>query len=388
MQGNRTPMTWRPDVRQAGRIALGITLSVALAGCGTPAAGPAAGPPTTATPSSSPTPSPTVTQSAVQGGYAVLIGGASAPSYSLRLIDVTGRVVATATATNRTSIRVGGPGDNAPAIVMPKVSSSDTRLYYINGNTEVRSLTVDGKSSVATHVPGSATVQAGFAVSPDDRRIAVATIDYAAHPPALRLYVENLAAGGSHLEIFSSTSSYVWPVGWHGSSLILAVGPAAAQYGTGNPYDAISGYHVADAATANRLAAICEPPARAVSLIARTGALCVSDSGAFQQLWDGSRHSLPANCSALSPSGNLAACGGAGSGLPTGAISIVNADGTRTSTGVAGFGPLGWIDDEHLIFAAGANSSSDMQLLDLASGVATPIGHDFEVVARFGGSGS
>jgi hypothetical protein len=296
--------------------------------------------------------------------------------------------VATASAANRTPIRLGSPGDNAPAIVMPKVSASDTRVYYINGNREVRSLTVDGKSSLATLVPGSATVQAGFAVSPDDRRIAVATIDYAAHPPALRLYVENLAGGGNHLEIFSSSSSYVWPVGWHGSSLILAVGPAAAQYAAANPYDAIDGYHVADAATANRLAAVCEPPARAVGLIARTGALCVSGSGTFQQRWDGSRHALPAECSALSPSGNLAACGGAGPGLATGAISIVSADGTRTPTGVAGWGTLGWIDDGHLIFAAGANSTSDLELLDLGSGVATPIGRDLEVVARFGGSGA
>jgi hypothetical protein len=381
-------MTWRPEVRHVWRLALGITLSVALAGCGGAATGPAAGPPATATPSPSPTPSPSVTQSAIQGGYAALIGGTSAPSYSLRLIDATGRVVATASATNRTSIRVGGPGDNAPAIAMPKVSTSDTRVYYINGNSEVRSLTVDGKSSVATHVPGSATVEAGFAVSPDDRRIAVATIDYAAHPPALRLYVENLAGGSNHLEIFSSTSSYVWPVGWHASSLILAVGPAAAQYGAANPYDAINGYHVADSATANRLATICEPPGRAVGLIARTGALCISDSGAFQQLWDGSRHALPADCSALSPSGNLAACGGSAPGLASGAISLVRTDGTRTPTGVAGWGPLGWIDDGHLIFAAGNNSTSDLQLLDLASGVATPIGRDLDVVARFGGSGS
>jgi hypothetical protein len=49
---------------------------------------------------------------------------------------------------------------------------------------------------------------------------------------------------------------------------------------------------------------------------------------------------------------------------------------------------LGWIDDGHLIFAAGNNSTSDLQLLDLASGVATPIGRDLDVVARFGGSGS
>jgi hypothetical protein len=200
--------------------------------------------------------------------------------------------------------------------------------------------------------------------------------------------VENLAGGGNHLEIFSSTTSYVWPVAWHGSSLILAVSPAAAQYGAANPYDAIDGYHVADAVTANRLASVCEPPARAVGPIATTGALCLSDSGTFQQWWDGSRHALPADCRTLSPRGNLAACGGSAPGLATGAILIVNADGTRTSTGVAGFGPLGWIDDEHLIFAAGANSTSDQQLLDLRSGVATSIGHDLEVVARFGGSGA
>jgi hypothetical protein len=81
----------------------------------------------------------------------------------------------------------------------------------------------------------------------------------------------------------------------------------------------------------------------------------------------------------------MAACGGTGPGVPTGAISLVSLDGTRTSTGVAGFGPIGWIDDDHLIFAAGANNSSDLELLDRRSGVAAPLGHDLDLVTRFGG---
>ncbi|TMF98144.1 MAG: hypothetical protein E6I10_05620 [Chloroflexi bacterium] len=359
------------------RLALGITLSVVVAGCGSPKA--------TSTPSATGTPTPTPTSAAspaaVHGGYAVLIGGASGDSYTLRTVDSSGKTVATVNAANRSRIRAGG----APAIVMPLVSASATHLYYINGNSEVRSLSVDGKTTLTTHLPGTATVQAGFAVSPDDTRIAVSTIDYAAHPAALRLYVENLVGGGNHVEIFSSSSSYVWPVGWEGTGLILASGPAAAQYGAGNPYDAINGYHVVDATTADRRSAICEPPSQAIGLIANTGALCAADAGTFVQSWDGARHALPADCRALSPTGTMAACGGAGPGVSTGAISVVSLDGSRTSTGVAGFGPIGWIDDDHLIFAAGANVSSDLELLDRRSGVATPLGHDLDLVARFGG---
>jgi len=43
------------------------------------------------------------------------------------------------------------------------------------------------------------------------------------------------------------------------------------------------------------------------------------------------------------------------------------------------------VDDEHLIFAGG--SSSDVRILDLKSGKATPVGQYLYIETRFGGSG-
>ena len=150
---------------------------------------------------------------------------------------------------------------------MPTVSASATRAYYLDGDSAVRSLTVDGKTSLVTQIPGSATVEAGFAVSPDNRRIAVSAINYGVSPPALRLYVENLGSGGNHSELLASSSLYVWPVAWQGSSLILAVGPATA---------------------------ICVPPATGQGVISAIGSLCGGpNDGVFLQRWDENRKPIP-----------------------------------------------------------------------------------------------
>ena len=92
----------------------------------------------------------------------------------------------------------------------------------------------------------------------------------------------------------ASSSLYVWPIAWQGSSLILAVGPATAQVGAPNPYDAINGYHLVDPATANRLAAICVPPATGQGVISAIGSLCGGpNDGVFLQRWDENRKPIP-----------------------------------------------------------------------------------------------
>ena len=303
------------------------------------------------------------------------------------MVNITGQTLASVAAAGRALTHVGSTRDSAPAVFMQTVSASATRAYYLDGDSAVRSLTVDGKTSLVTQIPGSATVEAGFAVSPDDRRIAVSTINYGVSPPALRLYVENLAGGGNHSELLASSSLYVWPVAWQGSSLILAVGPATAQVGAPNPYDAINGYHLVDPATANRLAAICVPPATGQGVISAIGSLCGGpNDGVFLQRWDGNRKPIQSDCRALSPSGTFAACGGGNATATTGPIWILTiSNGAGTPTGVSGWGPLGWVDDEHLIFAGG--SSSDVRILDLKSGKATPVGQYLYIETRFGGSG-
>src|SRR6266849_6392693 len=127
-------------------------------------------------------------------------------AYDIALVAVDGRVVTRAHALKRTTF--------PDASELPYVSASNSRVYYLEGDREIHFLKADGTSGLVTTVPGSATAHAAFAVSPDDERIAVALLDYSVDPVALTLYVEDLG-GAHHSELFTSTSKYVWPAGWH-----------------------------------------------------------------------------------------------------------------------------------------------------------------------------
>ena len=189
-------------------------------------------------------------------------GGAA---YDIALVSVAGRVVTRAHALKRTPI--------PDASELPYVSASNSRVYYLDGDREIHFVKADGTSGLVTTVPGSATAHAAFAVTPDDARIAVALLDYSVNPVALTLYVEDLG-GAHHSVIFTSTSKYVWPAGWHAGQLVVAyLGPSGApfnstmakvgytgrdltQYPYGhNPYGGIN-YHVINPVTALREAIV------------------------------------------------------------------------------------------------------------------------------------
>jgi hypothetical protein len=265
------------------------------------------------------------------------------------------------------------------------VMGSASRAYFLDGDSTVRSLTPSGANSVVGRIPGSSSAEAGFAVSPDDKRIAVSVIDYSRTPPTTRLYVEDLT-GANHTELLSSSTAYVWPIAWRAGTLVLAVGPSSAQYVVAKPYDAISGYHLVDAANGNRLATICPPPLSPTGAIAGNGTVCQKPDGSVWLAgWDGTLQALPADCYQLSPGGRSAACRGATTNAaPIAPISIFRIGGARVVTPARGSGPLGWVDDEHLIYAAGAGYDADVRLLDVPSGVITPIGDHLAVVGRVG----
>jgi hypothetical protein len=73
----------------------------------------------------------------------------------------------------------------------------------------------------------------------------------------LRLYVEDLAGGGHHADIYTSTivkgsSGFTeWPMGWHQGHLVLSVVPACSV----TPVTSPDQWHMVDASTAHRLAA-------------------------------------------------------------------------------------------------------------------------------------
>jgi hypothetical protein len=166
-----------------------------------------------ARPHASPTPAASTGRS---GAYAVMVkdflveGG---PNYTVSIVATDGRVIAGSTVPKRTNgVQIGN------------LSTSRTTLYYLDGDSDIRFLRPDGEKGIATHITLAAKQVAAFAVSPDDRQIAVSVLDYTRYPVSTRLYVEDLIGGGNHVELFSSPTVLEWPAGWHNGSLVMAVG--------------------------------------------------------------------------------------------------------------------------------------------------------------------
>ncbi len=343
-------------------------LIVLVIGCGTGPSGSNPSPTATATPSASPSPTGGASPSATPKSAAlplgivvkdfIIDGGAT---YTISLVSVDGRVAVTATGRKRSQ----------PAgilVQMPSISASNSRVYYLDGDSSVMFLRPDGTTGAATTISVDSNSAAVFAVSPDDSRIAVAVITYP-YPAKTRLYVEDLTGGGHHLDLFSSGSVLEWPVGWHEGHLVIAVGMNTPPQ---NAWDgfiyALSGYHVADASTGTRLATICDgsiasdPPVPA-------GTVCGSFPNYVVSDWSGATRPAPADdgCvgGALSPDGLMIAdC----QGNPR-IVTLVVRDGTRIATQYSG-APVGWIDNTHLVLRA---DNSDLSVVDARAFTTTPI---------------
>ncbi|TMC55598.1 MAG: hypothetical protein E6J20_00205 [Chloroflexi bacterium] len=254
------------------------------------------------------------------------------------------------------------------------ISISNSRVYYLDGNSTIRYVAPDGSTGVATTIAVGSKVVAAFTVSPDDRRIAVSLIDFSAMPISVRLYVEDLKAGTNHRDIFSSASRdhVVWPVGWHAGHLVLAVMVTCSQ--GGGPFGDVAGYHVVDALTAARIVAI--PPAGCYisSKPSPAGITCTTGTTLNALDWSGrviKSVPQPANVDviALSPDGTwMAGCCGS-----KGEMIIFDPEAKQT-TKPEGFYP-GWIDNDHLVLIVALQSGlpAETSILVLSSGRMTPL---------------
>lgn len=199
-----------------------------------PPASPASGPPA---PVSSP--------------LGVLVGSQAAGSYTISLVGIDGKVVATAEAS---SPPVTSCGNIAAAPYPLPVSDSNSRVYFMDAQGAIHYLGPAGDTGNATSVPApTSSRRSTFAVSPDDQRIAVVTATYTTTQAATKLYVEDLNGGGHRVDLFSETGSRsLWAVGWHGSNnLVVAVVPSCTQ--GGGPFCCgMQELHVVDPATATR----------------------------------------------------------------------------------------------------------------------------------------
>jgi hypothetical protein len=98
-------------------------------------------------------------------------------SYTVALVGIDGTVVASAQASTPSAVRCG---NGAAAVVPPPVSTSNTRVYFMDGTGVVHFLAPNGDTGRATTVPFGQTRRSMFAVSPDDKRIAVIVADFTA----------------------------------------------------------------------------------------------------------------------------------------------------------------------------------------------------------------
>jgi hypothetical protein len=288
----------------------------------------------------------------------IIDGGAT---YAISLVGVDGKVAATATGRKRSQ-----PG--GVLVQMPSVSTSSSRLYYLDGDSSVMFLKPDGTTGSATTIAVDSKSAAVFSVSPDDSRIAVAVITYP-YPATTRIYVEDLTGGGHHVDLFSSTSVLEWPVGWHQGHLVIAVGLNVAPQ---NAFDGFiygyTGYHVADASTGARLATICDGYSASVPPVP-AGTVCVKYPDYLVSDWSATTRPAPADqgCSggALSPDGSMIAdC----QGSPA-VVTLVVQGGTQIATQFSGT-PVGWIDSTHLVLSA---SNADLSIIDARAFTKTPI---------------
>jgi hypothetical protein len=250
-------------LRQARTVAILLLVPAALASCGSPASTPSPKP--TARPT--PTPLPvTATPTAVPlppGPYAVVIGNQTrvGSSYDVMLIDTAGQVVARVTA----KLPLLKPNQD---IDLPLVSASNDMVYYLDGDTEIHSLSPSGTVTLVKTIAQGAGSILAFSVSPDDQRIAVSLINETADASkdTSHGWVEDLTAPTNHLDLFDNTgtSSFRWPVGWAGAQIVDGVGYQCGGYGYG--YGSTStnstpcSYHVINGTTTSRTATLCESP--------------------------------------------------------------------------------------------------------------------------------
>jgi hypothetical protein len=302
-------------------------------------------------------------------------------------------VVATARPRSRTAIACEDPQSAALgatsgwpmiAIKLPFVSTSAGRAYFLDGNSDIRYLAPDGSTGLAAHVPGSATVQAVFSVSPDDRRIAVTLFDFSSLPPHLHLFVQDL--DGSHrIDLPSPSDTFAIPVGWHGPRLVLETFHGLGNYyGVYGPLVQPDTFVLMDPGTGSVIARLGSPSCRPeASLPSAAGFICESPSLPVTATdWTGNTPAYSARMgsgpASLSPDGaHVAAFGGAFIKIFTSAAHG-GGETTTSADGYPGYG--GWLDNTHVVYRP--RSSPFQSILDVTSGTTTEIVRDGVLVAR------
>jgi len=325
-------------------------------------------PPSTA-PSANPSPV------AVSSPLGVLVSPLSGPNYTVSLVGIDGRVVASAPATAPAAVSCANAA--AAAAPMP-ISTSNSRVYFMDAQGVVRFLASNGDAGRATTVPIGPTRRSSFAVSPDDQRIAVVVIDFNANGATTKLYVEDLNGGGHHLDTFTDSGAYtLWATGWHGTNnLVVAKVPACAQ-GVGPLCCGSLEFHVVDPGTAVRRFTVGGPSCVIAGPPTAAGAVCETTTQATVLTWTGATvgsYEIAGQTPAyLSPDGQR--------------VAIVSTSDPTTSLfpnkATIAIVACGWIDSTHLF--SGGDTQRQPRVADITTGKIVPIPAQGDCAGRIPG---
>lgn len=347
----------------------GILLGLAsvLAACGGGTASPAGSPTAAVSASSEPqaSASPSASPLPLEGGYGLLVTPTSEANYTVTLVGADATVAGSAQATSPPKVSCG---DAAGAVLPFPVSTSNDRVYFVDAQGVVRFLTPTGETGRATTVPVGAARRSSFTVSPDDLRIAVVVSDYTASGASTSLYVEDLNGGAHHKVIFTESGAFgLWPIGWHGGSLVVAKVPACAT-GVGPGCCGPQELHVVDPATGARRFTLGGPTCIIAGAPSAAGAVCETDAQASVLDWTANttrsfaiQGQTPAY---LSPNGNQAALD---KGNPTNFLDTI-VEGSHTT--FSDLQTCGWIDSSRVLATDRLGSP---RVGDIATGTTKPV---------------
>jgi hypothetical protein len=361
---------------------------------------PSTAPSTTSTPG---TPSTTCSKATPPDAAVVLTDWTHAPGYTVNLVAANGCVIAseTARAWSGYSATAGQP------VSLP-TSESATRVYFLDGDSTLRFLGLDGSTGVAAQLPGSSGSKVAFSVSPDNTRLAFSVMSWGSDERHFtdQSYVEDLGTGADRTELFTLTGGNVAeePIGWINGDIVFGLLLSANEYGAGPTPPIFDAYHVVNPLTGKRLASICAGSGNAwvfdggdytplptkTAVLCRVGAQYQPDGTLESVSWSGSRLQSLGDAGCASPAaaspGGVVAVGGAVNAAPPG-VSCANGLGSikvianGNSRTLAGAGLVeGWMDDTHLVvvpFAsdpdfpwAGAGSTFPLlEIIDVKRGV-------------------
>ena len=355
-----------------------LLLGTLTAACGGTGSG-SPSPPTTAgttSPSNqaqasgSPAPSPLPSE----GGYGVLLTSTAEASYAISLVGFDGKVVAKAQASSPGKVTCG---DAAAAVLPLPVSTSNSRAYFMDAQGIIRFLTPSGATGRATSVPVGSQRRSMFAVSADDKLIAVVVSDFSASGAALSLYVEDLNGGGHHKVIYTSKGAFgLWPTGWHGGSLVVAKVPSCTQ--GGGPFCCgPQELHVVDSSTALRKSTLGSAGCVIAGPPSSAGAVCETGVQANVMDWTGTTtrsFSIQGPTLAyLSPNGNQAAMVSGGETVVEGSLATF------------GMPVCGWIDSTRLLEAGGPSTGTFPSVADIVANSVNGVGAEGDCAGRIPG---